>query len=46
MRVVYFKSDFGDWGYRVEKNGTIWLSVGFKTKRAAMRDYGRNKPLG
>jgi hypothetical protein len=41
-RVVYFKTDFGNWGYRITEGRTIREAFGFKTKRQAMRDYKRN----
>ena len=40
--VTYFK-DGCEWGYKVKHPNSLWMSFGYKTKKAAMRDYKKYK---
>ncbi len=45
MTVTYFRDACWGWGYRVKQPQMLWESVGFKTKRGAMRDYRRSRSM-
>ena len=47
-KVTFFRTELlRNWGYRLQMGPNIlWETFGFKTKRAAMRDYHKQKNNG